>query len=309
MVFVVGVGPEDKIYGSSALPLELFVYDPESGKLEDLGNPTPVDGEIYSMVTLHGKLYVCAYPGSWLSVYDPKKPWKYGASKDSNPRGIGYVGDGHLRPRAMIVGPDDKIFIGSMPPYGELGGAMAVYDANRDAVVENYRHLIPNQSIVSLAYEPKSGLIFGGSSIFGGGGTQPVEKDAHLFAWDPNKKEKVVDIIPMRGDPAIVSMAVADGKVFAASAGSNSLIVYDPQQERIVHTGKILFGRPLDISLATHSDGFIYGIAGRTIFRVDVETYKISKVAEYSGEVSCGFALTDTGIYFGSVVYLVRYKM
>lgn len=309
MVFVIGVGPEGKIYGSSALPLELFVYDPESGELEDLGNPTSVDGEIYSMVALHGKLYVCAYPGAWLSVYDPKKPWKYGTSKDSNPRGIGYVGDGHLRPRAMIVGPDDKIFIGSMPPYGELGGAMAVYDANKDAIVENYRHLIPNQSIVSLAYEPKSGLIFGGSSIFGGGGTRPVEKDAHLFAWDPNKKEKVIDIIPVRGDSAIVSMTVADGKVFASSSGSNSLIVYDPQEERIVHVEKIPFGRPLDISLAAHSDGFIYGIAGRTIFRVDVETFKISKVAEYNGEISCGFALTDTGIYFGSGVYLIRYKM
>lgn len=309
MVFVVGVGPEDKIYGSSALPLELFVYDPEDGRLEDLGNPTSVDGEIYSMVSLHGKLYVCAYPGAWLSVYDPKKPWNYGTSKNSNPRGIGYVGDGHLRPRAMIVGPEDKIFIGSMPPYGELGGAMAVYDPYKDAVVENYRNLIPNQSIVSLAYEPKSGLIFGGSSIFGGGGTRPVERDAHLFAWDPDKKRKVLDIVPVPRDPAIVSMTVADGKVFAASSGSNSLIVYDSEQWNIVHIERIPFGRPLDISLSTHTDGFIYGIAGRTIFRVDIENYKIEKVAEYNGEISCGFALTDTGVYFGSGVHLIRYKL
>lgn len=309
MVFVVGAGPENKIYGSSALPLELFVYDPEDGRLEDLGNPTAVDGEIYSMVSLHGKLYICAYPGAWLSVYDPKKPWNYGVSKDSNPRGIGYVGDGHLRPRAMIIGPEDKIFIGSMPPYGELGGAMAIYDPYKDAVIENYRNLIPNQSIVSLAYELKSGLIFGGSSIFGGGGTRPIEKSAHLFAWDPNKKKKVLDIIPIYGDPAIVAMTAADGKVFASSSGSNSLIVYDPEEERIVHVERIRFGRPLDISLSTHLDGFIYGIAGRTIFRVDVENYRIERVAEYNGEVSCGFALTDSGIYFGSGVYLIRYKL
>lgn len=29
MVFVAGLGSYGKIYGSSALPLELFVYDPE----------------------------------------------------------------------------------------------------------------------------------------------------------------------------------------------------------------------------------------------------------------------------------------
>ena len=308
MVFVVGLGPGGRIYGSSALPLELFVYDPKTGELRDLGNPTSVNGEIYSLLELHGKLYVCAYPGAWLSVYDPKRPFKYGMTEDSNPRGIGYVGDGHLRPRSMIVGPEEKIFIGSMPPYGQYGGAMAVYDPKEGKVVENYRHLIRNQSIVSLAYEPQSSLIFGGSSIGGGGGTRPIEKEARFFAWDPREKRKVLEIVPVPGDVAIVSMEAAKGKVFATSILSNTLFVFDPSSWRIVHNERIPYGRPHEISLAKHKDGYLYGLAGNTIFKVNPETYEISKVADYPGRITCGFAVSDTGIYFGSEVRLIRYR-
>jgi len=33
-IFVVGIGPDKKIYGSSMLPLRLFVYDPETQSLK-----------------------------------------------------------------------------------------------------------------------------------------------------------------------------------------------------------------------------------------------------------------------------------
>ncbi len=308
IVFMVGSGPYGRIYGSSAMPLVLFEYDPQSGSLKDLGNPTDVDGEIYSMVELDDKLYVCAYTGSWLSVYDPLKPWNYGKEPDSNPRGIGYAGDGHLRPRAMIVGPDGRIFIGSLPPYGELGGALGCYDPDSDSFVENYRNLIPDQSIVSLVYEPESGIIFGGSSIAGGGGTSPVEEDAHFFGWDPAAKKKVIDIVPVPGDGRIVAMAAANGKVFAVSLFSNTLFVYDPKLEHIVHTAHIPYGFVHEISLGLCKDGFIYGLAGNTVFRIDPESYSTEKIAEYPDGINCGFAVNDTGIYFGSGVRLVRYS-
>ena len=76
----------------------------------------------------------------------------------------------------MIYGPDRLIYVGSIPPYGELGGAMAVWDPKQNKVIENYRDLVKNQSIVALAYEPPSGLIFGGSGNYGGGGTNPARR-------------------------------------------------------------------------------------------------------------------------------------
>jgi len=306
-VFVVGAGPDGRSYGSSILPLELFVYDPATGKSEDLGNPTPVTGEIYSMVALGDNLYVCAYPGSWLSVYDPRKPFKYGTARDSNPRGIGHVGDGHLRPRAMIVGPGKRLYIGSLPPYGELGGALGIYDAASDKFVENYRNIIPKQSVVSLAWEQRSGLVFGGSSIAGGGGSTPTEKEAHFFAFDPVARKKTLDIVPVAGDTVIVAMAAAEGKVFAVSRPSNALFVYDPTSHEIVHREKIPFGAQLEISLACFR-GKLYGLAGRAVYCLDPKTYAVQKVAAYDSRVSCGFAVNDTGIYFGSGTHLIRYR-
>ena len=90
----------------------------------------------------------------------------------------------------MIRGPDGLIYIGSEPPYGELGGALGVWDPRQNRTIENYRHLVTNQSIVSLAWEPKSGLLFGGSGNYGGGGTRAVEKEARFFAFDPKKKRE-----------------------------------------------------------------------------------------------------------------------
>ncbi|MCX8107929.1 MAG: hypothetical protein N3G20_03910, partial [Verrucomicrobiae bacterium] len=154
LLIMLGRGPQEKVYGSSAMPLEMFVHDPATRKNFVLGNPTPVDGEIYSMVECANKLYLCAYPGAYLSVYDPSKPFGFGTNSTDNPRGFGYLGDGHLRPRAMVVG-NDKLYIGSLPPYGELGGALAVFDLAAEKVVENYRHLVTNQSVVSLAWDEK----------------------------------------------------------------------------------------------------------------------------------------------------------
>ena len=90
----------------------------------------------------------------------------------------------------MIYGPDGLIYVGSEPPYGQLGGAIGVWDPKQNKTIENYRHLVTNQSIVSLAWEPKSGLIFGGSGNYGGGGTRPVEKEAKFFAFDPKKRRR-----------------------------------------------------------------------------------------------------------------------
>lgn len=304
-IFVVGNGPMGRIYGSSVMPLELFEYDPATGRLTDLGNPTPVSGEIYSMATLEGRLYVCAYPGSWLSVYDPSKPWDYGTAKDSNPRGIGYAGDGHLRPRAMVVGPDDCLYIGSHPPYGEHGGAMAVYDPALDAFRENYRNIIASQSIVSLAYEPKSGLVFGGSSIAGGGGTRPVGRDAHLFAWDPKRKEKALDMVPVQGDSAVVAMTIFGNSVIAVSTPSNRLLRFDVDADRLT-VMQPLPARVPDLSLQSQGQS-VYGIAGSRVFRLDPLAWEVVLLDAYPGPITAGFALNRTGLYFGSNTHLIRY--
>ncbi len=310
-LFMVAEGPGGAIYGSSIIPLIMFRHDPASGASEQLGNPTTVGGEIYSMATraraLGERLYLAAYPGAYLSIYDPARAWAFGTAPDSNPRGFGVLGDGHCRPHATIVGPDDRLYVGSTPDYGQLGGALAVFDPEAWAVVENYRGLVPDQSITALAYDPATGLILGGTNITGGGGSTPTATEAVIFAWDPLAKRIVWQVAPVEGSQGVTGLTMAGGRLVASVKG-NSVCVLDPASGELLGRGTVPAGWVHAAAIGTHSDGMVYGLTGSCIYRVDPATCEVSLVAPVEGGISCGLALTDAGVYFGSGTHLWLYR-
>ncbi len=308
-IFVVGAGPGGRVFGSTAMPLEMFDYAPTTAQLRDLGNPTDVNGEIYSFAHESNLLYLCAYPGSFLSVYDPAAPWHYGRNKGENPRGIGPMGAGHLRPRAMVLGPDGRIYVGSLPPYGQVGGALGVYDPKSDSVVENYRNIVTNQGISALCFEPQTGRLFAGSSIEAGGGAVPVAREAVVLAWETKERRKNWEETVVPGDTTVAALTAADGKVFGVTFPSSTLFILDGKSCKVLWRGKIPFGRFHEISLGfSVGKDRIYGLAGSSIFAVDPDTLAMTEVARSPEPISCGFALTETGIYFGSGTRLVRWR-
>ncbi|MSU59334.1 MAG: hypothetical protein EXS35_14385 [Pedosphaera sp.] len=305
MIFVVGNGPNGCIYGSTAMPMEIFRHDPKAGVSEHLGNIP--GGEVYSFLEREGKLYLCYYGGAVMNLYDPAKAfWKFGATADCNPISFGGVGDGHLRPRAMIYGPEGMMYVGSEPPYGQLGGALAVWDPRQNKTIENYRNLVTNQSIVSLAWEPKSGLIFGGSGNYGGGGARAVEKEALFFAFDPKKKQKVFETALAPGARNYPATFAADGKVFTTVG--DKLFVFDPATMKVERTIP-LPGSQVEIALGRHASGKLVGLAGGNVYVLDPVKMEIVSKAKSSVPVKCGFALTDDAVYFGSGTELWRYKL
>ncbi|MDQ1257109.1 MAG: hypothetical protein QG656_1711 [Candidatus Hydrogenedentes bacterium] len=306
-IFMVNTGPLGRIYGGTAMPNELFWYDPATGEMQNPGNPTEVGGEIYSMLDHHGLLYVCAYPGSFLSKWDPAQPWNYGREASNNPRGFGPLGVGHLRPRAMIHGPGEKIYIGSFPEYGKLGGSLGVWDPETDTLAENYHHLIPNQSIVSLAYDPDTSLVFGGSSTTGGGGSTPSETEAKFFAFSAETKALAFSETPYPGENGIRTLVRAGRRIFGV-AGGNQLFVYDIDKREYVHKAVIAAGTVVDCGMGLWKDGQIYGLSGKRVFRLNPETFEETALAEYDGQIHCGFAMDDHGIYFGDRATLMRYN-
>ncbi len=306
-IFMVDNGPLGRIYGGTAMPNELFYHDPASGALENPGNATETGGEIYSMLDHHGTLYLCAYPGSFLSKWDPTQAWDYGRKATNNPRGFGPLGPGHLRPRAMIHGPDEKIYIGSYPEYGRLGGSLGVWDPAEDKLLENHPQLIENQSIVALVYDPTSGLVFGGSSIAGGGGSTPTETEAKFFAFDPTTKSLKFARTVVAGDRAIRSLCRVENTIYGVS-GEDMLFVYDIKSDTVIHTGDLDVGNVLDVSLRPWKDGNLYGLSSSKVFRLDPKTYAAEVLAEYPGRIYCGFAIDDKGIYFGEAAELKRYN-
>jgi outer membrane protein assembly factor BamB len=307
-IFVVGTGPDKKIYGSSMLPLRLFVYDPETRSLKNLGRAAKMSGEVYSLESFDGKLYLCSYPEGRLSVYDPKRPLRFGEEIDSNPRDLGSLGEGVYRPRTMIAGPHGKIYVGGYPNYGMRGGAISVYDL-KQIEKRTYRHLIQNQSIVSLAYIPHLELIIAGSSVRGGTGTRAIEKEARLILWEPKEEWKIAEITPVPGARTILSLAVTTGGIVYGITDHGRVFSFDPERFEVINIFDLGLKGPIETSLQLGPGGKLYGLAREAIFAIDPKDDQVSLVAKPLVPISSGMAMLDRKIYFGSGANLWEFEI
>jgi outer membrane protein assembly factor BamB len=307
-IFVVGTGPDGKIYGSSMLPLRLFVYDPHKQSLANLGKASMATGEVYSTGSLDGKLYLCSYPEARLSVYDPSKPLRFGDGEEANPRDLGPMGEGLYRPRAMIAGPHGKVFVGGYPDYGLLGGAIGVYDPKTNEK-RAYRHILQNQSIASLAYIEKSDLIAGGGSILGGTGTHAVEKEAKLMLWDPKEEKKIFEIIPVPEAKTILSLAVTIDGILYGITNNERVFVFDPEKKEIRKVFDLGFKEPREISLRPGPDLRLYGLAKEAIFFIDPGNDRVSLLTKPAVPIQSGMAMLGRKIYFGSDANLYEFEI
>lgn len=307
-IFVVGTGPDTRIYGSSMLPLRLFVYDPERNTHKDLGKAAFSNGEIYSMGSLDGKLYLCSYPEGRLSVYDPQKPIQLGDQEESNPRDLGPMGEALYRPRTMVAGPHGRVYLGGYPDYGLLGGAIGVYDPKKNGK-RIYRHIVENQSIASLTYLEDLDLIAAGSSIRGGTGTHAIEKEARLILWDPREEKKVFEVVPIPEAKTILSLAsTKDGMVYGIT-NNEKVFVLDAEKRMIKKVFDLGFVNPLEISLQSGPDGKLYGLSKEAIFVIDPENDQASLIANPPTSIDSGMALLGPKIYYGSGANLWEFEI
>jgi hypothetical protein len=160
-IFRLGLGPDRMLYASSVLPISFFSVNPRDGNLNELGELGL--GEFYSFLRHEGHLLGAAYGGkSPLMIYDPDKPFSPGKEPNANPVLVDYKGqDDGWRPMAMLTGPGNKIYLGAMAGYGQLGGPLTVWDPATNHV-ESFHHVVKDQSVVSLAVA--NGMIVGGTS-------------------------------------------------------------------------------------------------------------------------------------------------
>jgi hypothetical protein len=307
-LFVVGTGPDKKIYGSSMLPLRLFEYDPKPQSLKNLGKASKATGEVYSMGSFDGNLYLCSYPEGRLSVYDPKRPLRFGEDIDSNPRDLGSLGEGVYRPRAMIAGPHEKIYVGGYPDYGMRGGAISVYDLKR-VEKRTYRHLIQNQSIASLTYVPQLDLIVAGSSVRGGTGTRAIEKEAKLILWEPKEEWKIAEILPVPGARAILSLAVTAGGIVYGITDRGKVFSFDPERVEVINIFDLGLKEPIETSLQLGPGGRLYGLAREAIFFIDPRNDEVSLMVKPPVPIHSGMGMLDRKIYFGSGANLWEFEI
>jgi hypothetical protein len=199
----------------------------------------------------------------------------------------------------MIAGPHEKIYVGGYPDYGLLGGAISVYDPEKNAM-RVYRHVVQNQSIASFAYMKTLDLIAAGSSVRGGTGTHAVEKEAKLILWDPKEEKKIFEIIPVSEAKTILSLVTTEDGIVYGITENQKVFVFDSEKREIKKVFALEFKDPLEISLQIGPDGRIYGLA---------KDDQVSLLVKSSVPISSGMAVIGWKIYFGSGSNLYEFEI
>jgi hypothetical protein len=198
------------------------------------------------------------------------------------------VGDGQDRPFA-IAGDESsgKLYIGTVPGYGSLSGALTVYDiVTKQRQV--FRNIVSNQSVVSVVY--KDGFIYGGTTIYGGLGTSgPTETSGKLFVFDTATNTKVFEIAPAPGRKAVSGLlAGPDGLIWGVA--EDYIFKFDPVTRQIVYN-QVKLGRYganstvwADVFLVLGKDGNVYGTnVGKRFFRIDPDTMEFVLIKNGAG--------------------------
>lgn len=302
-IFYLHAGPDGCVYGSSYLPLHLFRFNPEIGELADLGRCSASTGEAYSMANYQGRIYISAYPGARISVYDPGRPYGFGTEIENNPRDLGRIDDISYRPRSTLAGPLGRIWVASLPDYGMWGGPLSYYDPAKNEKKAYYR-IFGDGSCYTLAHLEDQELIAVGTSIAGGSGTQPKADEAVLFLWDYRVEKKVwTGTLDHKVAAFNALLAGPDGRLYGTATGKESkpiFFVFDPKSFEIVAQIAVPEGRPLDLGLQNGSDGNIYGFTRSCIYRVDPDSLTVKMIARNDEGFSVAGPILGEDVYFAT---------
>ncbi len=254
-------GPDGALHVSGYIGSTGARFDPATGKVETFSV-----GQAEGITALGDTLFWGIYPGARIKA----QPLGTGGAPPA-PVEVFQIGHQQDRPFAMTSG-GGKLFIGTIPDYGRLGGALAVYDPGKgDDGWSVFPELVENQSIVSLAWHP-SGRLFGATSVSGGLGIEPVAEQARLFVWDVAERRKIREWIPevpgAQSARMISGLSTGpDGNIWGAVNGV--VFMLDPESFEIVRHANLYpevtrYGRWRPVRFRWGGNGFLHAnVAGR----------------------------------------------
>jgi hypothetical protein len=307
-LWAVQEGPDGAIYGTTRTPITLYRWDPNAAQAKVLGNPMGTKGQVYGWLWHKGRLYMAAYGGSQLAVWDPGRAWHFGDKPEDNPRTLGSC---HIsRPASLIVAPDgEHLLVGGVPAYGVTGGILTILDP-ATGKIEVVKGLFGDQSIASMASVPGTDLVCIGTTWRGGSASNASASPPQFILWN-FKTRKVEFRMDALSQPAtLVQMDLVDGKIYCTTSDdSGHLVVFDPATRRVVHSAPLGFGPGTLFGLRYRSgDGMIYALSGESILRINPRTYAITRLGAYPG-MKYGMALGGDYIYFCADDRLMRFAI
>lgn len=293
-------GPDGNIYAGAFLsPPGMARFDPDTGETELLGGTGQVEG-----FGTHGdSLLFGRYPNADVYAYDTTEPWAIG----TNPSAPLRLGEEQDRPQAF-ASVDDRVAVGSVPKSGRLGGALTMWDPETGAH-DVYRDLIAEQSIVSLAAH--DGLVYGGSSVYGGYGIDPEAEEAELFVFDPEAGEIVDSFAPIPGHESTAVSALTfgpDGDLYGIAG--KWLFRFDPDNRRVTRRQALFpesttrYGTERELAFVGDQ---LYATTANRLWEIDPDSWEAEPLAEDGVK---HLAVDRNGdLYFTRGTRLFQYKL
>lgn len=304
-LIAVAAGPDGQIWTGGYLTGNNAAYNPKSKTITSYPGLHQPEG-----ITVQDEnIYFGTYTRAEFYVYNTTLPWSL---EKGNPKKIGQI-KGQDRPFGGVnVREHHQLYFGTVPGYGLLGGALAAYDV-KEGKMTPYFNVMPNSSIVSLVYS--NSLVIGGTSIWGGLGAVPIATEASLFGWDPVRKVKTFELVPVPEAKAITGlMNGPDGMVWGMADGV--WFVFDPVS-KTVRTSKKVFEvtaevkkKPVwrDAFLVLHPSGVVYGTAGGKLFKIDPASKEITMIP--LGVAAHSLSMDQQGkLYFRNGINLWQYEI
>lgn len=270
-------GPDGKIYAGNHLGGGTSSYDPVTNKNELFyGLAQPESG-----VSLDGKMYFSCYTQAKIYEYDPSKDWEYNYTIPVNPKEIYRLGPNYEQDRPFgSASGDGLLFVGTVPEYGKLGGTISIYNPKTGEFPYVLRNVVQDQSVTALAYH--DGILYGGTSVWGGIGAVPTQTEAKFFAFDVATKTKLFEKTIAQGKRTITTVEVGpDGKIWGMAEGY--LFKYNPKTEEIefneetfpeINFSAITYSNPrlYGAQLVAGNDGYMYGNTSGKLFKINPKT-------------------------------------
>ena len=304
------VGPEraGKVWGGTISPAITFSYDVAAGEFTDHGRLSAGNIQVYDIEGppagsgLSG-LFFGSYTGAYMEYFDPDRPRAEGV----NPYTFERV-DMQERPLQWCHGPDGRMYVGTIPVKGHLGGALVRIDTTggdpAQMEVRSWRNIVPDQSILYCCAVPQTGELLCSSSVQGGTSAKPTQTEAVVALWDCAEEKVSFTFKPVPGTKSYGRALCTDGGIIYGLAGS-SYYALDPVKRETVMTGE-LPGRAVHFpGLADYpagAEGLIYGLADDVVFAIDPADHSVRVVANHESLKSAfGFYVTkDAVLYYGS---------
>lgn len=306
-------GPLGRIYGSTAHTMRFFSYDPATDEIIDHGGvPAIGDGNFCAIARLGDHVYGAEYAGGRLWEVDPARPWQPTAEGEAqNPRVLAGWPRDIMRPRTALAHPGGRhVLMAGYARDGLIGGGIGIWDLDTgEATLLNAEeHLLRGQSCITLKALADGNLV-GGTDVTSAW-AEEVATEAELFILDWETKELVFRTVPVPGDVRIISLEVgADGLVYGLS-GNSTFFVFDPEQRRVVHSESFsAYGGVPRHALHAAPEGRLFALMSRAVLEIMPGGAEHLKLADTPVGISCGGALVDGVLYFGSGTRLWSFEV